>query len=240
VTVTASTLIAKKTGKAEHPNSNFPTNTTVGGKAIDSVHMTSSTSNIKTVINTQQPEIMEFTIQANSNPQGPIVRNVLDKDARLNVTVSVDLPFNGWAGEVEVADTSPMKMNLEGAEDHIEWIVFRVEADNGIPLEAFFQGYFADSAGNLLDSIFSPYRVFAVGATIDANGDVVTPTHDVYEVRYEKDRIKRILSTKQFILKVGLTSTKFNSTLTPVRITTAQRFKMKLGVHIQFSADEKL
>lgn len=232
-----SDVFGSTSGKAPEAITGFPVTRITGGGIRDSVKFDQNNSNIKTVIN-NRPRYITFKTTAEANPGGKTQRNYLDHNARLAVKVWVELPFDGWAGRIEATDSTPMNMNLEGNEKYLDWITFRFEYTNGLPLEAAFQGYFADSSGKILDSIFSPARNFADAAEVDANGNVIKSVHDVYYVTYDRERIAGILSTKQFILKATLKSSRFNSGLVAVRLTQEQRFNVKLGVHTKLSADE--
>lgn len=242
--VTTSNVRGIKTGFSPVAVTGFPETVAVGAAGsnpfLDSTVKNSGNSNFKTMINSMAPPFIPFDVKADANPAGKIQRNWVDADSKLDVKVWAELPFNGWAGRVEATDTSDMNVQLDGAEDYIDWISFRIEIENGIALDAEFQGYFADSAGNILDSIMKPYRSFAKAATVDANGDVIQPSYDVYHITFEKDRIKNIMYTRKFILHVIMSSAKFNSSTIPVKITSEQRFKMKMGVHTQLSANEKI
>lgn len=240
--ITTSNVVATKPSASDIPISGFPVIKSVpkatGTKYYDSTVMNSGNSNIKSAINTQ-PRYVEFKVKADANPQGKVQRNYVDEGSRLLVRAWVELPFDGWVGSIQTSDTSDLDMDLDGNEKFIDWILFRFHIDNGMPLDASIQGYFADSSGKLLDSVFVPARKFIKGAEVNANGDIVKNGTDMYDVKFERDRISKITTATKLIIKAQLGTSQFNSSPVPVKLFSGQRLKIKMGLHTKLSVNEK-
>jgi hypothetical protein len=203
----------------------------------DSFLLTKSNSNIKTVID-QKPSAINYKIKAKANASGS-QRNFINANSRIFVNVVLELPFSGIAADVVLEDTAGFEVESIAEVDYVDWITFRVNIENQMPLSIGFQGYFMDSAYKVLDSLFQPFRYIANAATVDAGGNVVQSFKDGYDVTFDRAKLKRIQSATQLRFRAVVPTASFNGSQIPVKISTNQHLYIKLGVQTKLSAHEE-
>ncbi|MEY4003858.1 MAG: hypothetical protein RIT07_1900, partial [Bacteroidota bacterium] len=117
---------------------------------------------------------------------------------------------------------------------------FKMNAENGIPLGAGVQCYFMDATNKVLDSLIQPFRYVLKQADVDAGGNIIAPSIDQWELVIEKPRISNILKATRLRTRAWIPTSSYNGNSVPVRITTDQKLKFKLGAEIILSADAKI
>lgn len=207
-----------------------------GGEVTDSVVLTKSNSNIKTVVNNHPEQIQyELKIATKNNPP---TRHFLLASSRISVQVALELPFYGVSSDIVLEDTVGFSTDNPTEAKFIDWISIRLGIENQMPLSIGFQGYFLDSQNNVIDSLFEPFRYFANSAKIDAGGNVVQPYTEVYDVTFVQDKIQHILNAKNLRIRAVLPTATYNGNGIPVKITHQQHFKVAVGIHTKLSVNE--
>lgn len=205
-------------------------------KIEDSIVLNSGNSNVKTLVN-QRPTNINYDFSVNSTSTPP-VRHCISSDSRINVKVSLYLPFHGISADVALEDTLGIEIDNPTESQYIDWIMIRLGMENDIPLNVAFQGYFLDSQYNVLDSLFQPFRYFIQSANIDANGTVTSPYTERYDVTFEKPRIQNILNAKNLRIRAILPTASYNGTKVPVKISRDQHLKIAVGIQTKLSVNE--
>jgi len=112
--------------------------------------------------------------------------------------------------------------------------------ENGMPIGAGVQAYFMDSFNNVLDSLIEPFRYFVKQAVVDANGEVVAPSSENFDLFFFNKRIRNILNAKRIRYRAWIPTSTYSGTEVPVRILANQKLKLKLGVEAKLRVDEKI
>jgi hypothetical protein len=154
-----------------------------------------------------------------------------------DLTVSVELPMLVSTKDLVLEDTSDLDLGIGKEGDYVEMIKFKVNAENGIPLGAGVQCYFMDATNKVLDSLFQPFRYILKQADVDASGNVISTSKDQWELVLERPRITNILDATRLRTRAWIPTSSVNGSPVPVRITTDQKLKFKLGAEIKLSAD---
>lgn len=202
-------------------------------RKADSVYITkASGSNVAAVMRTE-PHYLTYKVGVVPAPG----RGFVWDNSTLGLTVSVELPMLVSAKDLVLEDTSDLDLGIGKEGDYIEMIRFKVKAENGIPLGAGIQCYFMDAADKVLDSLFQPFRYILKQANVDAGGNVIAPSIEQWELVVDKPRISNILKAKRLRTRARISTSSVNGSPVPVRITTGQKLKFKLGAEIKLSAD---
>jgi hypothetical protein len=201
----------------------------------DSVYITkASGSNVASVMKTE-PYYLAYNIGAAVSPG----RGYIWDSSDIALTVTTELPMLVSTKDLVLEDTSDLDLGIGKEGDYVEMIKFKMNAENGIPLGAGVQCYFMDATNKVLDSLFQPFKYAIKQADIDAGGNVLSASKDQWELVVEKPRISNILKAKRLRTRAWIPTSSYNGNPVPVRITTDQKLKFKLGAEIILSADAK-
>lgn len=201
--------------------------------AADSVYITkASGSNVASVMRTE-PHSLAYNVGAAS----VLGRGYIWDNSTMVLTVSVELPMLVSTKDLVLEDTSDLKLGIGKEGDYVEMIKFKMNAENGIPLGVGVQCYFLDASNKVLDSLVQPFRYALKQADVDAAGNVIAPSKDQWELVLERPRIANILKATRLRTRAWIPTSSFNGNPVPVRITTEQKLKFKLGAEIILSAD---
>lgn len=216
----------------------YPTN--VGTTAKDSLIVDRHNSNIADILE-KRPQWLQFMAHANTNPKGATRNNFITSESVLELEVLVELPLWGYIYNFYRHDT--IKFDMSDIYD--EWnpiyrALARIDIQNGLPIEAFGQVYFADADYKILDSVFYTYeeRLLAP-ANVDANGKVLNFERKVTKIELDHKRLEKIKPTKYLIIG-GQANTTNAVNQEPVRIYDDYRIIFDLGFEVDFEFDVDL
>ncbi|MFN4914493.1 MAG: hypothetical protein ACK5FT_04175 [Sphingomonadales bacterium] len=202
-------------------------------RRADSVYITkASGSNVAAVMRTE-PHYLTYKVGASPG----LGRGFVWDNSTLGLTVSVELPMSVSTKDLVLEDTSDLDLGIGKEGDYVEMIKFKVNAENGIPLGVGVQCFFLDAANKMLDSLFQPFRYMLKQANVDAGGNVISPYVEQWELVVDKPRLSNILKAKRLRTRAWIPTSSINGSPVPVRITTDQKLKFKLGAEIKLSAD---
>jgi len=199
--------------------------TVVGQTATGSFFVDQTNSNINTIMD-QNPRYIAFDIDAVSNSPTPSYNFITDS-SRFAVDVEVNLPLRGSANGFSVSDTSDFELdNIQ----ELNKAIFRINAQNGFPADAYIQLYFTDSAGVVLDSLLSDPGDFIIASgLLNSDGRVVLPYKKTRDEEFGPDRLRNIYHAKKLII-FSVVNTQ-NAPQTQVPIYSDYRLDIKIGVH---------
>jgi len=215
---------------------NYPTLSQIGTFAADLMLLNKTNSNIMDVIETQ-PKYIFFSVVAESNPTGPTGDyNFITDSSRFDLDLEVELPLYGSAQYWILQDTADFDFTEVYADsDIVEWIKFRIVADNGMPIEADVQVYFADSNYVVVDSLLEDVRIVESGQ-LDAIGKVVSKTTWTKDIVWQHDRIQNLKDVKYVFYRGTVNTT--NSATALVRIYAHYSIDISLGAQVQIYVDD--
>lgn len=156
-------------------NINYPSFSQIGQYISSGFQLNKTNSNINAGFNIS-PQQVNLLINAISNQFGFAQNFALDT-SRLIVDAKVELPMHGTAQGFTIVDTIDVGLgeDFRNAE-YIEWVLFKIYAENGFPVDAKVQIYFLDSLNMLVDSLLSPYQQFIHAATPGPAPDYIVTT----------------------------------------------------------------
>ncbi len=153
------------------------------------------------------PEFFYYDLMAVTNFGG----DSTDQNFMLNestVSLDVDLAFNlfGAIADFVVEDTIALDFN-ENPEE-LDYMLFRINLNNGFPLDASAQVYFADENYIVLDSLITGDRNILPGATVSGAPEyrVIEPAGKITDVMIDKSRLENIVAAKHLLFRVRLST----------------------------------
>ncbi len=143
-----------------------------------------------------------------------------------------DTLYPNYLEYVDEYDIKAFDFSRLGEElDMIESIMFRIIIDNGYPTKAISQVYFSDMAmAYIIDSVFAGGPHIIQPATIDDNGKVVEPYHEVFDVYMPQQFIDNMadiqhvsIFNRVYTVREDIFHTKFYS---------GYMFKVHIGIRV--------
>lgn len=221
----------------EFPLTNFPNVFDVNAPAVMGQTTTSTlelnttnTPNLATVI-TPVPKYFYFAAAAQSNPNGQTSSlNFIEADSKFKVRTEVELPLEGLAYGFELKDTVPFKFNEDVSV--IESVMFRINVDNGFPVDFKTQLLFLDQNYSPLFTIFNTPEAVVQSALVDNGGKVNQNTIKITDATLNTLQISQLNQVK-YVLINGVAQTLDGTNGQNVKFYDSYRLGLKLGMQIQ-------
>ena len=139
----------------------------------------------------------------------------------------------GRAWDFELQDT--FAFNFGQNIDYIDWVKFKINTDNGFPVDAFIQIYFVDANNVKVDSIFTPIQQVVQSGVVGPAPDyiVISPTHKYTETTIYKDRIAKMLNVKKIFVYSKLAT--IGNGAETVKFYSFYNINVKLGAQTQIN-----
>jgi hypothetical protein len=191
---------------------------------------TTNTPNLATVI-TPVPKYFYFVAAAQSNPNGQTANlNFIEAESKFRVRTEVELPLEGLAYGFELKDTVPFKFNEDVSV--IESVMFRINVDNGFPVDFKTQLLFLDQNYSPLFMIFNTPEAAVQSALVDNGGKVNQNTIKITDATLNTLQISQLNQVK-YVLINGVAQTLDGTNGQIVKFYDTYRLGLKLGMQIQ-------
>ena len=181
------------------------------------------------------PVSVDYDVDAISNPDQTPVIGFMTDTSYFQVQVAVDLPFRGHVKNFKGRDT--FNVNFDQY-DQVEYVEFKMIAENEIPLGIGIQVYFVgnDEMGNeiLLDSLYATDENILTPAPVDSNGDVTgeVAKKETYTM-INAIQFENIRKAKKMIIDGTFFTTGVNNTPSPVvNLKTDQDVNIRMGMKV--------
>lgn len=206
---------------------NFKTDTT-------NIQLTNQNSNIDNVVSSLLKQIV-YDARAEFNPNGPTTRNYLTDTSRIGLEVLLRLPFEGHASDFHLIDT--IDFNFEGV-DELESGLIKLNSENGFPVDVIIQIYFANSAYQVIDSLFDSNvnREVIKSAQVNTNGRVNQSTISSQEILVNRERLKNLTNGRYAIIDAEVNTLDYQDS-TNVAFYSNYRLDVNLGVKAKILID---
>lgn len=156
-----------------------------------------NTGNLTTVI-TPTPQWFYFEGTALSNPDGNLGPNFLTDTSVLRVDAEVEMPMEGFAYGFTVSDTIPFTFseNIE----FIESLMFRINVDNGFPVELLGYAQVLDSNNNVLFDVWNSPENVIESAPVNAAGRVTSSFQKITDIYLTDTQIALINQASYLVI----------------------------------------
>ncbi|MBU0487784.1 MAG: hypothetical protein KKA07_18390 [Bacteroidetes bacterium] len=189
-------------------------------------------SNIKTAVNTS-PQYMLLDAEGASNSSLPT--NFVFDTSRFQIDAITELPLFGKAWDITLQDTIPFAFGT--TIENVDNIIFYIQVENGFPMEAFMQVYFADADYKLIDSlILIPTEKVIPNAPVGNAPEyrVIAPVKKVTLASMGRSRIVRVIDCQYLLVKAAMATN--NNGESTVKIYSDYYIDVKIGVKADVSA----
>lgn len=206
-------------------NINSPSVNEVGQSASTLITLNNTNSNIAAVINSQPSKII-YNIQGITNPDGNSASNFITDQSQVDIDLEMELPLNGSAFDFVIQDTMDFTFPYEI--EKIQEALFRLNIENGFPVEAKVQVYFTDENLNILDSLINTGQQVISSGAVNNNGRITEPNRVITDIHFPEEKINNLYGTKKVIV-TGTLSTS-NTGSVPVKIYADYSMDVRLGM----------
>ncbi len=196
----------------------------LGQSTNSTLLLTSANSNINNALS-NLPRYLIYQINAISNPPPPAIqmRNFMEDTSRFKVDFDLNMPLEGSIKDLLFQDTIQFKFKDV---EELKSLGLKIFINNGFPLDANVQIYFADKTGAIIDSLLQNDFVIASGI-IGSNGKVTTATERQVEILYPEEKILRLRTVDKIYVKAS-TST-YNHGNSEVKVYSDYRLDVKIS-----------
>lgn len=210
-------------------NVNAPT--IMGNTAVSTLELNNgNTANLSTVIS-PVPKYFYFDANAQSNPTGPGASlNFITDQSKIRVRTEVELPLEGLAYGFELKDTVDFNFNEDVS--IIESLMFRINVDNGFPVDFKTQVVFLDKNYNPLFTAFNSPQDVVKSASIDNLGVVSSHTKKITDTNLTPEQISQLRNVK-YLLIHGVAQTLDATSGQIVKFFDYYNLKLKLAMQVQ-------
>lgn len=136
-------------------------------------------------------------------------QNVLQDTSRISFETFIEFKLFTAIELLTIQDT--LDFNMEDTDiDQIDYLMIRINSENGFPLNAGIQLYFTDADFNVLDSLLydNDTRILVGGEVgLPPQLKVITPASKTTDVRVDKPRLEKILDAEKMLLNASLSTT---------------------------------
>lgn len=211
-----------------------PTLAQIGQTVSTMFTMDKTNSNIKNAINLS-PQKFVVDVAGMYNPAGGTSSNFVIDTSRLAVNVQIELPLYGKAWDFRLADTLDFKFGEDAKMDQVEYMSFRVNTDNGFPVDGIMQVYFLDQNNVILDSLLVPAQQVISAAAVGAAPDYRVTTHATARVesRIDQPRLTNLEPTQKIVVLAKLATISNGTQI--VKIYSDYSLDVRIGVRAKFN-----
>ncbi len=183
------------------------------------------------------PKTIIVDIDGLTNPGGGPSSNFVIDTSRVQIDCQVELPLHGRAWDFRLADTLDFEFGEDMDMDLIQYMMFRINTENGFPVDGIMQLYFADENDVILDSLLIPAQQTITAAPVGPGPDyrVTEPRFARVEAVIEQPRLGGLAPTAKIIV-LGKLNTYSNGTQI-VKIYSDYYLDVRLGARAIFNVE---
>lgn len=157
------------------------------GETVNSMHpINGGNSNLEDILSAS-PNRLDFDITANTGTiPGSGIQNFLLDTSQMDVIFEVVLPMWLQTGGYALQDTIDMDIGeVVGNLNFVDSATITLNYINELPLEVRLQGYFLNSSGTVLDSLFAEGSKTIESSSVDDDGVLIPDPLGLNEKKFE-------------------------------------------------------
>jgi hypothetical protein len=152
----------------------------------------------------QSPRFIIYKIDNAAIVTPPGQQNFVLDTSRFKVDFDINLPLDGRINELIFQDT--MKFVFRDIEE-LESLSMKIFTDNGFPLGAKLQIFFADSSGFVREKLFPEDADLFKPAPINSSGRATSSVKNFAEIVFPEEKIANLERVTQMFVRVTASST---------------------------------
>ncbi|HFC00861.1 MAG TPA: hypothetical protein ENJ53_08675 [Phaeodactylibacter sp.] len=208
----------------------YPSLSEIGEVKTTIFDFTKENSNIVDVMSSS-PVSVDYDVDAVSNPDALPEIGFITDSSYFRVQLAVDLPFRGRVNNFKARDV--FDVDFDNYND-VEYIEFKMIAENNIPLGIDIQLYFADENETIIDSLYLTHENILEAAPVDADGNTTGVTSEKTTfATIDAAKFNKIRYAKKLIAEgVFFTTDATSSTPAIVNLKANQEVHIRMGMKV--------
>jgi len=166
----------------------------------------------------------------------PDLKNFITDKSVIRVRAEVELPIIGTLYYLTIADTVdlPSGNGLTSIDFDFDSATFKLNVENGFPIDCKIQAYFLDSARVIKDSLIKDFnKALLPAAIVDLDGKILSKSRQYYQRSFTKPVYDKNIKETRYILVVGYLHSYNSTTNLPVKIFADNTLKVKLSGEVR-------
>lgn len=210
---------------------NIASPTAMGLSATSQLELnTTNTANLSTVISSV-PKAFVISTMAQSNPAGAVPPlNFLTDSSTLKFRTEIELPLEGFAYGFEMKDTIDFSFNEDVSQ--LQSVMFRLNVDNGFPVEVKAQIVFLDQNKMPVFTIFNTPEALVQSALVNSAGRVNKRSKKITDIGLTTPQIAMLPKVK-YILVNSVIETLDGTKGQVIKLYDDYTVELKLGLQVQ-------
>ncbi|WP_107039786.1 hypothetical protein [Brumimicrobium mesophilum] len=221
----------------EYPLTGFPSffditrPASMGQSSISMLELnTSNTGNLSNIISSV-PKYFVYQGSVLSNPNGSTTPlNFITDQSQLNIRTEVEMPLEGSAYGFEFKDT--LEFEFEEDLTQLESVMFRLNVDNGFPVDLKSQITFLDENYAPLFTAFNTPESVVLSASVDNTGKVNERAQKITDINLNEQEIQQMQNVK-YILFNAVSQTYNGLSGQLVKFYDHYNLDFRLGIQVQ-------
>lgn len=197
------------------------------GQSVET-NLNFSETNFPEVFLSMAPRLMSFDFDATFNVLADTTLSNFIQDTS-RISFGTALAFQMYTAIDLLSFQDTLNLNLDTSADEIDYLLFRINTENGFPLSALLQIYFADANYNIVDSlIYDADTRLIRGAEVGLPPKfrVVKPAVSTTDINIDREWLDNVLKAEHMFLRAGLKTTEGNL----AKIYSDYELKFQLGI----------
>jgi hypothetical protein len=196
---------------------------------VTTVALNETNSNIDALLE-NKPTGLRYDLNLHVNPDGNKYnyQDFVHYDQTLEASLDMEVPLSLSADHLTLQDTFDFDFRLAGTAAGVQSATLYFLVDNGFPLDAEVQVYFADVTGIVLDSLFATSSVVAGGDLDNATCRVNEPKRTRLTATIDADRFDMLDASSHAFVRVMFTTTSTPGCTGPLKIYSDYDLGFKL------------
>ncbi len=207
---------------------NAPSMSEFGDSASTTWTIDKNNSDVNTAVNST-PKWIHHVVHGESNPNGPN-QNFITDESQIRIRSHLQMPLKGYAHSWGLRDTVKFDVG-EDRFNNVDQVLIRTLINNGFPFLADVQLFLTDKDTNIIDSVYHDSRRQIKAASVDNNGDVISPSEKMTTEILKGQRKVNLLDARFMIVEGGART---NGALNgdEVSIYDDQKMNVKVGLKV--------
>jgi len=208
----------------------YPTINEVGEVKTTIFDFSKENSNVVEVLSSG-PVSVAYDVDALANADSVLQLGFMLDTSFFKVQVSVELPFRGRVNNFKARDIFNVNFDTY---DNVDYVEFKMVADNEIPLGIDVQLYFADANENVIDSLYLNSQNILSPAPVDSNGEATgEPTETITFATIDGAKFNKIRDAKKLIVEGSFFTTNAGAANpSVVNLEADQEVNIRMGMRI--------
>lgn len=215
----------------------YPLLSQVGEVAITETVLDKDNSTIKDGLDID-PQWIIYAVEGMSNPLGNAYNFALDT-SKLTLETEMEFPLYGTSAGLILRDTIAYDLSNDLDKDgDLKTAEVQLYLQNGFPVEAQVQIYFADSNYVVLDSLFNggpQSMMMAADPGPAPSYRVQNPTEKRTYIELNREKIDKIIDARRALVKIITYTSDYG--LNTVKIYSDYKIDVKLGVRAKYETE---